>query len=39
MGTERADTENKGLGYLRTFKENSIFANALVQFLILIFIY
>lgn len=36
----RADTKSKGLGYLSTFKEYSIvFANALVQFLILIFIY
>lgn len=40
MGSRRADTESKGLGYLSTFKDYSItFANALVQFLILILIY
>lgn len=31
VGLRRADTESKGLGYLSTFKENSIiFPNALV---------
>lgn len=40
LSSRRADTERVLAGYLSTFEENSIiFANALMQFLILILIY